>query len=56
MQRNALKRQTLKIMEQMDVLTAGRPVKAAAPAAATGSACSSCGGAAPRGAHAWARA
>lgn len=46
--RNSLKRQTLKIMEQMDVLTAGQPVKAADASAPS---CSSCGGATPRGAR-----
>ena len=46
--RNSLKRQTLKIMEQMEVLTTGQPVKAAV---ATSASCSSCGGAAPRGAR-----
>lgn len=46
--RNSLKRQTLKIMEQMDVLAAGQPVVAAD---ASSPSCKSCGGAAPRGAR-----
>jgi hypothetical protein len=48
--RNSLKRQTLKIMEQMDVLNAGRPAPAQVTDASTPS-CGSCGGAAPRGAR-----
>ena len=46
--RNSLKRQTLKIMEQMDVLAAGQPAVAAD---ASSPSCLSCGGAAPRGAR-----
>jgi len=48
--RNSLKRQTLKIMEQMDVLNAGRPTAVKKADASTPS-CASCGGAAPRGAR-----
>jgi hypothetical protein len=47
--RNSLKRQTLKIMEQMDVIAAGEPV-AVPEARASSPKCGSCGGAAPRGA------
>lgn len=50
--RNSLKRQTLKIMEQMEVIAGGEPAAstpASMNAATTGSsACSSCGGTAPR--------
>lgn len=48
--RNSLKRQTLKIMEQMDVLSAGQPVAKKARDASAHS-CASCGGAAPKGAR-----
>lgn len=48
--RNSLKRQTLKIMEQMQVLGAGRPAAVQATDAST-PACASCGGAAPRSAR-----
>lgn len=53
--RNGLKRQTLKIMEQMEVIASGEPVvkspNSAKTAAASPAYCSSCGGAAPSGAH-----
>lgn len=48
--RNSLKRQTLKVMEQMEVLAAGQPVRTSLPAKETRG-CSSCGNAAPRGAR-----
>jgi hypothetical protein len=48
--RNSLKRQTLKIMEQMEVIAGGEPVSTQA-ATASSTSCSSCGGAAPRGAR-----
>ena len=47
--RNSLKRQTLKIMEQMEVLRAGQPVAVKQDSSAP--ACASCGGATPRGAR-----
>ena len=48
--RNSLKRQTLKVMEQMEVLAGGQlqPAKASA---SSGSGCPSCGGAAPKSAR-----
>ena len=48
--RNSLKRQTLKIMEQMEVLAGGEPLQVKA-SKATGSGCPSCGGAAPKSAR-----
>jgi hypothetical protein len=44
--RDSLKRQTLKIMEQMEVLASGEPATVAPPAVKSGT-CSSCGGAIP---------
>ena len=48
--RNSLKRQTLKIMEQMEVLAGDEPVVANTSKASAGDSteCSSCGGTAPR--------
>jgi hypothetical protein len=48
--RSSLKRQTLKIMEQMDVLSAGQPAAKKTQDASVPS-CASCGGAAPKGAR-----
>jgi hypothetical protein len=50
--RNSLKRQTLNIMEQIEVIAGGKPVSAKPTAAQATAAhstnCSSCGGTAPR--------
>jgi len=48
--RNSLKRQTLKIMEQMEVITGGEPMHVTSKAARDGG-CKSCGGAVPRAAR-----